>query len=186
MVVPRGWRFENRRNEDLHIVFVRGGKGHYVIQDRRVENHQLDPDGFGRSLCSSILNQILIETWRDLRERRGGRRFDHRLEIDSMKRYLGGTLEEVPDRYRAASPVTYIDRTDSPALIIFGAQDPFVGMGQVRTTEEKARSSYVDHTILIIAKGHHSYLELASPAEHFPMWDYFDTHLKPAVPVSSM
>jgi AraC-like DNA-binding protein len=151
VVVPRGWRFENRRNEDLHIVFVRGGRGHYVIQDRRVDLHrgriifvaarcthsaykdphdppeiipvrfgiysnddkrmvehrpggfsidfaptnvrrfetlfemlhthnQLDPDGFGRSLCSSILNQILIETWRDVSQRRGGRRFDERLE----------------------------------------------------------------------------------------------------------
>ena len=151
VMVPRGWRFENRRNEDLHIVFVRGGKGHYVIQDRRVElqrgqiifvaarcthsayknvddppqiipvrfgmysngdnrmiehrpggfslefvptnvrhfetlfetlhtHHQFDPDGYGSALCSSILNQILIETWRDVSRRRGRGRFDDRLE----------------------------------------------------------------------------------------------------------
>lgn len=40
VVVPRGWMFENRRNEDLHMVFVRGGKGHYIVQDRRIELHR--------------------------------------------------------------------------------------------------------------------------------------------------
>lgn len=157
VVVPRGWRFENRRNEDLHIVFVRGGTGHYVVQDRRIdlhrgrvvfvaarsthsafqndadppqiipirfgmysnstgravghkpggfsfdfvpknvrlfesmfealhESHQHNPDGLGVRLSGCILDRILIETWRDAQERRGGHRFDQRLE--KARQYL--------------------------------------------------------------------------------------------------
>ncbi|MGB0113100.1 MAG: prolyl oligopeptidase family serine peptidase, partial [Ilumatobacteraceae bacterium] len=37
---------------------------------------------------------------------------------------FGGTLDEMPDEYRAASPLTYVDAVRSPVLITAGANDP--------------------------------------------------------------
>jgi dipeptidyl aminopeptidase/acylaminoacyl peptidase len=37
---------------------------------------------------------------------------------------FGGTLEQKPDEYRAASPLTYVDAVSSPVLITAGANDP--------------------------------------------------------------
>ncbi len=37
---------------------------------------------------------------------------------------FGGTLEELPDAYRAASPLTYVDAVQAPVLITAGTNDP--------------------------------------------------------------
>jgi acetyl esterase/lipase len=40
------------------------------------------------------------------------------------ERYLGGTPEQVPDRYRMASPIHHIRKDMSPTLIVCGSNDP--------------------------------------------------------------
>ena len=43
-----------------------------------------------------------------------------------LETFLGGTPDEVPDRYRQASPITYVARTVPPTLLIYGARDHVV------------------------------------------------------------
>ncbi len=45
---------------------------------------------------------------------------------------LGGTVQEVPDRYRDASPLTWIDRRTAPFLVIHGDRDDVVPIEQSR------------------------------------------------------
>jgi len=40
--------------------------------------------------------------------------------------FLGGTVEEVPEIYKIASPFTYIDKSDPPALLLHGNADQSV------------------------------------------------------------
>ena len=40
--------------------------------------------------------------------------------------YLGGTPDTVPDRYRAASPATYVSRDAPPTLLLYGSRDHVV------------------------------------------------------------
>lgn len=40
--------------------------------------------------------------------------------------FLGGTPDQVPDRYRDASPVTYVSRRVPPSLLIYGSRDHIV------------------------------------------------------------
>lgn len=42
---------------------------------------------------------------------------------DWERQYFGGTPWEYPERYRAASPISYLDRASTPVLFIHGDQD---------------------------------------------------------------
>lgn len=49
------------------------------------------------------------------------------LDVRSLEvAFLGGTPDEVPDRYRAASPVSYASRRLPPTLLLYGARDHVV------------------------------------------------------------
>jgi len=49
-------------------------------------------------------------------------------EMEPLKRYdaalFGGTPDEVPERYRVANPITYVDRVQAPMLLLVGQNDP--------------------------------------------------------------
>ncbi|MEX2046678.1 MAG: alpha/beta fold hydrolase [Chloroflexota bacterium] len=49
-------------------------------------------------------------------------------EMEPLKKYdaalFGGTPTEVPERYRIANPITYIDRVRVPMLLLVGQNDP--------------------------------------------------------------
>ena len=44
---------------------------------------------------------------------------------------LGGTPEEVPERFEASSPLTYVDRVRAPVLVLAGENDPRCPIRQV-------------------------------------------------------
>ena len=44
--------------------------------------------------------------------------------------FLGGTLEEKPDVYKLASPITHVSADDPPLLMIHGDQDRTVPLNQ--------------------------------------------------------
>ena len=54
---------------------------------------------------------------------------------------LGGTLEQVPDAYRAASPMTYATRGSPPFLFIHGVADRVVPPSQAQALSEKLRKA---------------------------------------------
>jgi dipeptidyl aminopeptidase/acylaminoacyl peptidase len=70
---------------------------------------------------------------------------------------FGGTLEEMPDEYRAASPLTYVDDVRSPVLITAGANDPRCPPRPTDTYVERLRER--DHDVVYVRKdtGHASY-----------------------------
>jgi dipeptidyl aminopeptidase/acylaminoacyl peptidase len=49
-------------------------------------------------------------------------------EMEPLKRYdaalFGGTPTEVPEKYRVANPITYIDKVRAPMLLLVGQNDP--------------------------------------------------------------
>lgn len=75
-----------------------------------------------------------------------------------MKAYdaslMGGTLEEIPEVYRAASPITYVDAVRAPVFVTAGENDPRCPVRQVDTYVERlrARGHPVEYTRL--AAGH--------------------------------
>ncbi|HUU29403.1 MAG TPA: alpha/beta hydrolase [archaeon] len=45
---------------------------------------------------------------------------------EAVDSFLGGSYQEVPDRYRRATPQTYLDQTDPPMLLLHGTEDKIV------------------------------------------------------------
>ena len=46
--------------------------------------------------------------------------------VENLRRYLGGTVEELPELARLVSPATYISSSSAPLLIIHGEEDGVV------------------------------------------------------------
>jgi dipeptidyl aminopeptidase/acylaminoacyl peptidase len=55
---------------------------------------------------------------------------------DLVHKFLGGTKDEKPDNYKAASPVTYVDKDDAPTLIYHGMKDRLVPFAQAEKMAE--------------------------------------------------
>jgi dienelactone hydrolase len=53
---------------------------------------------------------------------------------------FGGTIDELPELYRAASPITYVDNVVAPVLITAGENDPRCPVRQVDTYVEALRA----------------------------------------------
>jgi acetyl esterase/lipase len=74
---------------------------------------------------------------------------------------LGGTVQEVPDRYRDASPLTWIDRRTAPFLVIHGDRDDVVPIEQSRRLVAALRAAAVEV----------EYVELADAGHDDLTWD---------------
>jgi acetyl esterase/lipase len=57
---------------------------------------------------------------------------------------LGGTVQDAPERYRDASPLTWIDRRSAPFLVIHGDQDDVVPIEQARRLVAALRAAGVE------------------------------------------
>jgi acetyl esterase/lipase len=76
-------------------------------------------------------------------------------ELHEVVALLGGTVQEAPERYRDASPLTWIDGHTVPFLVIHGDQDDVVPIEQSRRLVAALRKAgvEVEHVELVDA-GH--------------------------------
>jgi dipeptidyl aminopeptidase/acylaminoacyl peptidase len=65
-------------------------------------------------------------------------------EMEPLKKYdtalFGGTPTEVPERYRVANPITYVDRVRAPMLLLVGQNDPRCPSRSVDVYRERLRA----------------------------------------------
>ncbi|MFJ2404814.1 prolyl oligopeptidase family serine peptidase [Streptomyces xanthochromogenes] len=91
---------------------------------------------------------------------------------------LGGTPEEVPDRFRASSPLTYVDAVTAPVYISAGVNDPRCPIRQVENYVDRLVERGATHEVYRYDAGHGSLvveerikqvrLELDFAARHLP------------------
>jgi acetyl esterase/lipase len=92
---------------------------------------------------------------------------------------LGGTVQEVPDQYRDASPLTWIDQRTAPFLVIHGDWDDVVPIEQSSRLVAALRAAGVEV----------EYVELANAGHDDLTWDrvglevlaFLDRHLRSGV-----
>lgn len=89
---------------------------------------------------------------------------------------LGGTPEQVPERYKAASPVTYITRDDPPVLSYCGENDD--RLPQAEFLNERMNAIGASHALIVKQGARHRPMELCNFTEENPVWDFLDEHLK--------
>lgn len=73
---------------------------------------------------------------------------------------LGGTPEELPDRYGDASPLTYVTPDDPPVLTTCDTRDKF--QPQEKLLDDKMRMGGVSHTLIFIKGAGHGLFELVN------------------------
>ena len=103
-------------------------------------------------------------------EMEGLRAFDRSL--------FGGSPEEVPQKYRDSSPITYIEAVRAPVLILAGENDPRCPIRQIDNYVEALTKRDVPHEVYRYDAGHGSLVdgervrqitaELAFVARHLP------------------
>lgn len=74
-------------------------------------------------------------------------------EVD--EELFGGTPEEVPERYRAADPMTYLDRVRGPLFVAAATDDERCPAEAVRRYVAGLRARAVPHRVLWTGGGHH-------------------------------
>ena len=74
-----------------------------------------------------------------------------------LEAYLGGTPDEVPERYRAASPVTYASANAPPTLLVHGARDHIVEARFGRELHERLRAAGATSVLLEIPWAEHAF-----------------------------
>lgn len=77
--------------------------------------------------------------------------------LKSMDRtLLGGTPEEVPERYEASSPLTYVDAVRAPVYISAGLNDPRCPIQQVENYVNRLAARGATHEVYRYDAGHGS------------------------------
>ncbi|WP_328495555.1 prolyl oligopeptidase family serine peptidase [Streptomyces sp. NBC_00414] len=69
---------------------------------------------------------------------------------------LGGTPEEVPERFEASSPLTYVDAVKAPVYISAGVNDPRCPIRQVENYVTRLAARHADHEVYRYDAGHGS------------------------------
>ncbi|MFI6093218.1 S9 family peptidase [Streptomyces sp. NPDC051218] len=77
--------------------------------------------------------------------------------LKSMDRtLLGGTPEEVPERFEASSPLTYVDAVKAPVYISAGVNDPRCPIRQVENYVDRLKAREAVHEVYRYDAGHGS------------------------------
>ena len=100
------------------------------------------------------------------------------LEYHDVK-MLGKTRAEAPELYRAASPTTYVDKSDPPILILHGTADTTVGVKQSELFAAALKQAGVEHELVIVEGAPHTFhLQPKQRDLRTLVLGFFDKHLK--------
>ena len=107
----------------------------------------------------------------------------------STERMLGGSRIAFPEKWKAASPVTYVDKAKTPpTLILHGTKDTIVDRDQATLLAKRLKDAGVEHRVILIEGiGHTFDLQVWNrkplPQDLRPVvTEFFDRHLKPSEP----
>ena len=93
---------------------------------------------------------------------------------------IGGTPEQIPDRYKERSPINFIDAIKGHLLIVQGLQDPNVTPDNVRMVVERLDAAHVPYELLQFGDEGHG---ISKPVNQKKLYrrlvDFFDAALGP-------
>jgi acetyl esterase/lipase len=78
-----------------------------------------------------------------------------------LEAYLGGTPDQVADRYAAASPVTYLSPQSPPTLLVYGRRDHIVEVRFARRLETRLHELRVPAALIELPWAEHAFDVLA-------------------------
>jgi dienelactone hydrolase len=105
-------------------------------------------------------------------------------EMEGLKAFdrslFGGSPDEVPEKYRRASPITYVDEVRAPVLITIGENDPRCPARQVDNYLARLAERRAPHAVYRFDAGHGSLVMDERVRQAAIVFAFLDEHL-PAV-----
>jgi acetyl esterase/lipase len=95
-----------------------------------------------------------------------------------VKTVMDGTPEQQPDRYRQASPVTYVSKDSPPTLSIQGTADKVVPPDQAVEFDAAMKKAGASHTLMLLSGEQHGFKKDAAKKALEAKFKFFDEHLK--------
>jgi acetyl esterase/lipase len=92
--------------------------------------------------------------------------------------FLDGAPAEQAERYKTASPVTYITQDDPPVLTLHGDKDELVPVQQAQLLDEKLKAAGVKHTLVVLEGQGHGFQGEHNTRATNAMWTFLDENLK--------
>lgn len=96
-----------------------------------------------------------------------------------LRLFMGGKPDEAADRYKMASPITYVSKDDPPVLTLHGDKDTLVPIAQARVLDEKMKAAGADHTLIVYEGQGHGFAGESRDNAAKSTWEFFEKHLKP-------
>jgi dipeptidyl aminopeptidase/acylaminoacyl peptidase len=75
---------------------------------------------------------------------------------DFDRALFGGSPDELPDRYRESSPLTYVDQVRAPVLVMAGENDPRCPIQQINNYLDRLVARGAEHSVYRYDAGHGS------------------------------
>jgi|GEM_PF-1296747 len=92
--------------------------------------------------------------------------------------FIGGTAELYPEKYKAASPATYVTKDDPPILLTHGTADPLVPIAQTNLFEQTLKQAGVPVEVLLLENAGHGFLGNDLVRASVAAIQFFDRWLK--------
>ena len=81
-------------------------------------------------------------------------------EMETLRQFdrdiFGGSPDELPDRYRECSPLTYVDNVRAPVLVMAGENDPRCPIRQINNYLDRLATRHAPHSVYRYDAGHGS------------------------------
>jgi acetyl esterase/lipase len=68
--------------------------------------------------------------------------------------FLGGSPQQIPASYAAASPIDHVSPSDSPMLLVHGTRDPLIPVSQSTTMAAALSAAGVPNDLILVPGGH--------------------------------
>ena len=141
---------------------LEGTVGQYLEQSSDV---QLIVSYYGASNLSSILNQ---STPHGLGVR-----------VPALQLLLGGQPKDVPAIAKLASPVTHVDETDPPLLLLHGDQDPQMPINQSHELHGRYQALELPTHLIVIHGAAHGGPAFYDKKQNTAVLKFLERHLNP-------
>jgi dienelactone hydrolase len=107
-------------------------------------------------------------------------------EMEGLKAFdrslFGGSPEEVPEKYRDSSPLTYVDAVRAPVLILAGENDPRCPIRQIDNYVGELERRGVPHEVYRFDAGHGSLVDDETVRQVRAELDFARRHLPGGLP----
>jgi acetyl esterase/lipase len=98
--------------------------------------------------------------------------------VNATSKFLGGSIDLVPERYIAANPIRHVHSAAPPFLIVHGDRDDLVPLRQSELLHAALKAAGVNATLYVVKGASHGSIEVVTPEVRSIILAFFEKHLK--------